>query len=352
MENKFDVSDDSQEEECEKNNNDVLVGSEDEAAVHSEGKEKEDESEEERVKQNLGKPSSKDEDESEVEKEVGTQGKRSRKSSSKKEDESEEEDAGTRKQSSRKSSGKGKSMNLTTPMKAHPITLPKKLMQQIDVIRSYIAQVNIAARDAQVKGTYMRIQRFQKMDRKDAFQKMDGKTYHFTFQCKQTSSLDSNEESVLPLDQKINQHKLSPAEVKNKTVPSVVAAISKAIHDLRKEGAKNFLIIDIMALGCTPHVLARASKGPYNSTDQWGCLEDYNGIAYLFHKEGVGSSIAISFFVYETLRSSWRIRRGSCKYGECAKQKADDAYTPAKDTMSGKAETNYEAPKLYTMQLS
>ncbi|KAF6176824.1 hypothetical protein GIB67_026511 [Kingdonia uniflora] len=151
------------------------------------------------------------------------------------------------------------------------------------------------------------------------------------------------------------QHKLSPAKVKNKTVPSVVAAISKAIHDLRKEGAMNFLIIDIMALGCTPYVLARASKGPYNSTDQWGCLEDYNDIAYLFHMEGVGSSIAISFSVYETLRSSWQIRRGSCKYGEGAKQKADDAYTSAKDTMSGKAETHYESPKitmLYTMQLS
>ncbi|KAF6158689.1 hypothetical protein GIB67_040203, partial [Kingdonia uniflora] len=52
------------------------------------------------------------------------------------------------------------------------------------------------------------------------------------------------------------QHKLSSAEVKNKAVPSVVAAISKTIHDLHKEGAKNFLIIDIMALACTPNVLA------------------------------------------------------------------------------------------------
>ncbi|KAF6175668.1 hypothetical protein GIB67_022670 [Kingdonia uniflora] len=38
-------------------------------------------------------------------------------------------------------------------------------------------------------------------------------------------------------------------------------------------------------------------------------------------------------------------QRGSCKYGEGAKQKTDDASTSAKDTMSGKAETNYEAPK-------
>ncbi|KAF6176823.1 hypothetical protein GIB67_026510 [Kingdonia uniflora] len=47
MENKFEVSDESQEEECEEKDNDVLVESEDEAGVHSESKEKEDESEEE-----------------------------------------------------------------------------------------------------------------------------------------------------------------------------------------------------------------------------------------------------------------------------------------------------------------
>ncbi|KAF6172366.1 hypothetical protein GIB67_025226 [Kingdonia uniflora] len=48
-------------------------------------------------------------------------------------------------------------------------------MQQIDVMRSYIVQVNIAARDVQVKGIYKQIQRFQKMDGRYAFQKMDGK---------------------------------------------------------------------------------------------------------------------------------------------------------------------------------
>ncbi|KAF6136698.1 hypothetical protein GIB67_018701, partial [Kingdonia uniflora] len=46
-------------------------------------------------------------------------------------------------------------------------------MHQIDVMRSYIVQVNIVAWDAQVKGTYRQTQRFQKMDGKDTSQKMD-----------------------------------------------------------------------------------------------------------------------------------------------------------------------------------
>ncbi|KAF6148330.1 hypothetical protein GIB67_025549, partial [Kingdonia uniflora] len=218
MENKFDVSDESQEEEYEEKDNDVLVGSEDEAAVHSESKEKEDESEEERVKQNLGKPSSKDEDESEVEKEVGTQGKRSRKSSSKKEDESEEDDAGTRKQSSRKSSGKDV-----------PFYLPVQTDQFVRFKRRVCATLRSKDQSDFVDSRVPQVKAFK-----------DGIYMIFI--------------GVNDIRLSLFQHKLSPAEVKNKTVPSVVAAISKAIH-------------------------------------------------------GVGSSIAISFSVYETLRSSWQIRR-------------------------------------------
>ncbi|KAF6150246.1 hypothetical protein GIB67_000120 [Kingdonia uniflora] len=80
-------------------------------------------------------------------------------------------------------------------------------------------------------------------------------------------------------------HNLSPAEVKNKTVPLVVSAISKAINDLRKEGAKNFMIFDIPAIGCTPLALTLASQGPFNTTDQWGCLEEYNDIVHFANKE-------------------------------------------------------------------
>ncbi|KAF6150243.1 hypothetical protein GIB67_000117 [Kingdonia uniflora] len=78
---------------------------------------------------------------------------------------------------------------------------------------------------------------------------------------------------------------LSPAEVKIKIVPSIVSAISKAIYDLHKEGAKNFMIVDIPAIGCMPSTLALASQGPYNSTDQWGCFEEYNDIEYFANKE-------------------------------------------------------------------
>ncbi|KAF6154639.1 hypothetical protein GIB67_000523 [Kingdonia uniflora] len=72
-------------------------------------------------------------------------------------------------------------------------------MQQIDVMRSYIAQVNIAARDAQVKGTYRQIQRFQKMDGKDAFQTRAG-------QSRPTQFINWKEETLIILVQEINEN--------------------------------------------------------------------------------------------------------------------------------------------------
>ncbi|KAF8389967.1 hypothetical protein HHK36_024487 [Tetracentron sinense] len=70
----------------------------------------------------------------------------------------------------------------------------------------------------------------------------------------------------------------TPSDVKEKTVPSVVSAISKAVQDLYKEGAKNFMVFNILAIGCTPSRLVRGSQGPFNSTDSLGCLQEYNDV--------------------------------------------------------------------------
>ncbi|KAK9091499.1 hypothetical protein Sjap_024676 [Stephania japonica] len=80
-------------------------------------------------------------------------------------------------------------------------------------------------------------------------------------------------------------HDLAPSVVKEKTVPLVVAGISKAVQDLHKEEAKNFLIFNVPAVGCMPMVLAMASQGPFNSTDKMGCLKEYNAVADFGNKE-------------------------------------------------------------------
>ncbi|XP_042504579.1 GDSL esterase/lipase At4g01130-like isoform X2 [Macadamia integrifolia] len=61
---------------------------------------------------------------------------------------------------------------------------------------------------------------------------------------------------------------LTPTVVKQKTVPL----------DLHKEGAMNFLVFNFPAFGCTPLALTLGSMGPFNSTDQFGCLQVYNAV--------------------------------------------------------------------------
>ncbi|KAJ8621471.1 hypothetical protein MRB53_030000 [Persea americana] len=70
----------------------------------------------------------------------------------------------------------------------------------------------------------------------------------------------------------------TPAEVMEKTVPQVISAIFKAVQDLHREGARNFMVFNVPAIGCTPLLLTLASSGAYNSTDGLGCLKEYNGV--------------------------------------------------------------------------
>ncbi|KAK9105929.1 hypothetical protein Scep_022773 [Stephania cephalantha] len=88
-------------------------------------------------------------------------------------------------------------------------------------------------------------------------------------------------------------HDLAPSVVKEKTVPLVVAGISKAVQDLHKEEAKNFLIFNVPAVGCIPMVLAMASQVSFNSTDKMGCPKEYNAVADFGNKELEKSLIKI-----------------------------------------------------------
>ncbi|KAF6157091.1 hypothetical protein GIB67_041552 [Kingdonia uniflora] len=167
-------------------------------------------------------------------------------------------------------------------------------MQQIDVMRSYIAQVNIAARDAQVKETYRQIQRFQKMDGKDAFQKMDGKVIY--------PEVDIREAQRYLKKMKLAQQTASNSDSKITVLPY---SRESSIHKMPSSFPPNQDALSDTHGYCQNRPSLHQPAGSYPSSQQ-----------------------------------------GSCKYGEGAKQKADDAYTSAKDTMSGKAETNYEAPKV------
>ncbi|KAK9091498.1 hypothetical protein Sjap_024675 [Stephania japonica] len=91
--------------------------------------------------------------------------------------------------------------------------------------------------------------------------------------------------SVNDILSRLLDQRLPPSVVNVTTVPQVVNAISEALRDLHKEGAKNFLIFNIPAVGCTPKVLTLASKGQFNSTDKLGCLEEYNALARKGNKD-------------------------------------------------------------------
>ncbi|KAG9445020.1 hypothetical protein H6P81_016360 [Aristolochia fimbriata] len=80
-------------------------------------------------------------------------------------------------------------------------------------------------------------------------------------------------------------NKQPPSTVVKNIIPQVLEAIAKAVQDLHKEGAKNFMVFNIPAIGCTPLLLTLASPGPYNSTDAMGCLKDYNELVRFFNHE-------------------------------------------------------------------
>ncbi|XP_068664282.1 GDSL esterase/lipase At4g01130-like [Aristolochia californica] len=80
-------------------------------------------------------------------------------------------------------------------------------------------------------------------------------------------------------------HGQPPSTVKENIVPQVTAAISKAVQDLHREGAKNFMVFNVLAIGCIPTLLTLASPGPYNSTDALGCLKDYNELVQFSNHE-------------------------------------------------------------------
>ncbi|XP_058109005.1 GDSL esterase/lipase At1g09390-like [Magnolia sinica] len=77
----------------------------------------------------------------------------------------------------------------------------------------------------------------------------------------------------------------APPFVMEEIVPRVISSIFKAVQDLYKEGAKNFIVFNIPAIGCTPMVLTLGSSGPFNSTDGLGCLKDYNQVARYSNNE-------------------------------------------------------------------
>ncbi|XP_077234213.1 GDSL esterase/lipase At4g01130-like [Tasmannia lanceolata] len=70
----------------------------------------------------------------------------------------------------------------------------------------------------------------------------------------------------------------TPPLIKEKLVPQIISAISKGVQDLHKEGAKNFMVFTVPALGCFPTLLARISSGPFSSKDGLGCLKEYNDV--------------------------------------------------------------------------
>ncbi|XP_077241718.1 GDSL esterase/lipase ENOD8-like [Tasmannia lanceolata] len=81
------------------------------------------------------------------------------------------------------------------------------------------------------------------------------------------------------------QEKVPPPLINEKVVPQIISAISKGIEDLHKEGAENFMVFTVPAIGCLPTLLARASVGPFNSTDELGCLKEYNDVVQFSNLE-------------------------------------------------------------------
>ncbi|KAF6148137.1 hypothetical protein GIB67_011912 [Kingdonia uniflora] len=191
-------------------------------------------------------------------------------------------------------------------------------MQQIDVMRSYIAQVNITARDAQVKGTYRQIQRFQKKDGKNAFQKMDGKVIY-------------PEVDIREAQRYLKEMKVALQIASNSDSKITVSPYSResSIHKMPSSFPPNQDALSDTPGYCQNCPSLHQPAGSYPSSQQRRPVKHHT---LPMRRQG---KLQI-----------WRRCKTKCKYGEGAKQKADDAYTSAKDTMSGKAETNYEAPKV------
>eukprot|EP01018_Ginkgo_biloba_P006065 Gb_16234 [translate_table: standard] len=75
----------------------------------------------------------------------------------------------------------------------------------------------------------------------------------------------------------------TPWAVKERIVPDVVKAVSKAIKDLYDEEARNLVVFNVPPLGCMPALLSIASLGPFNSRDDLHCLKEYNGVVQFYN---------------------------------------------------------------------
>lgn len=78
--------------------------------------------------------------------------------------------------------------------------------------------------------------------------------------------------------------RLSPTQVINITVPSVVNAFRKNLESLYDGGSRSFFVFNVPPEGCTPSFLTEF-EGTGASVDEVGCLSEYNQVVEVYNAQ-------------------------------------------------------------------
>ncbi|KAJ7541330.1 hypothetical protein O6H91_10G055100 [Diphasiastrum complanatum] len=77
---------------------------------------------------------------------------------------------------------------------------------------------------------------------------------------------------------------LSLDQINVTLVPQVAQFISNAVRDLYNyAGARNFIVLNVPAVGCLPSVVSSLGTGAANSTDSFGCLHALNEVVQSYN---------------------------------------------------------------------